>query len=116
MLRSESQRNSMHVAHQVVAPERLRVLRVLLASVFILILPIVLWTAYLEFSRSRMWGTVGIEFVAGGVALASGIVGIWLLPIPKGSRLLASAGYVPLAFVALTIYGFIYIGARGFPV
>ena len=72
--------------------------------------PLMLATAYLTFSRwPYRWFTATSDYSAIGVALIIGLAGFTMFPWPPAKRLILAILYIPVVFVFLSYYGFVFV-------
>lgn len=72
-------------------------LRRLLGFVLMVLLPGVMWSAYIYYSRMTRNFTLGTDYTVLGLALAIGVVGVLLLFRTTRARMLATLAYLLVA-------------------
>ena len=107
---------NVHDTSKILRSERSAVKRVrtLIAWLGLLAAPTTLLHVYIVKSRSAGAVDGYMDFVAIVFAILCGLSFVWCFPIPRQSRVIASLGYAPLAFVVLTLYGFFRVISLGY--
>ena len=76
-------------------------------------LPLVIWTVYLNQSRLPVPRfTTESDYIAGGVAIIFGLCAVASLKIARTSKVIAMVAYVPVAALALFVYGVGYVCSK----
>ena len=77
-----------------------------------LVLPLVLFTAYLEVSRSSLPISDTADNAAFLIVIACGLGCLWLMPASPRARFFASLAYIPILAGGLLVYEIFYICAN----